>query len=128
MNITILDDTISSIPYISQVSSTSSIADQFTMDTLQNIYVVAIDNEEPAIATTAVQLLQDKQKCVRSSSVMTTIDWQRPYVITYFEEHRALFDQGCPILEPDLHHHEVFSTNNPDKPSNFGHGNWLLCS
>ena len=32
MNITILDDTIFSIPYISQVPSTSPISDQFTMD------------------------------------------------------------------------------------------------
>ena len=62
MNITILNDTISYILYISQLPSMSPIADKFTMDSRRNIYVVAIDNEDPLIASSAVQLLRDKQK------------------------------------------------------------------
>ena len=64
MNITMLDYTISSIPYISQVPSTSPISDKFPMDNWRNIYVVAIYNEDPAPATTDVQLLQDKQNVI----------------------------------------------------------------
>ena len=49
MNITILDDTIFSIAYISQVTSASPISDQFPMDILQNIYVVEVDNGDPSL-------------------------------------------------------------------------------
>ena len=45
MNINILDGTISSIPYISQIPSTIPIADQFPMNNHRKIYLVAIDNE-----------------------------------------------------------------------------------
>ena len=43
-NITILYDSISSIPYISQVPSSYPISDQFPMSTHCNIYMIAIDN------------------------------------------------------------------------------------
>ena len=61
MNITIIDDPISYIPYISQVPSISPIADQFPMDSYRNIYVVAIDNEDISPASSSVQLLRYKK-------------------------------------------------------------------
>ena len=33
------------------------------MDTRRNIYVLSIDNEEPSIAATAVQILWEKTMC-----------------------------------------------------------------
>ena len=42
MNTAIIYDPIYYIPYISQLSSTPLIAYKFSMDTLQNIYVVSI--------------------------------------------------------------------------------------
>ena len=59
-NMHILDDTISSISYISQVTSTPTISDQFSMDTRRNIYVVSIDNYDPDLDTKPVQILQGK--------------------------------------------------------------------
>ena len=58
MNITILDVPISNIPYISKVTSTSTIADQFPMDTDRNIYMVSVDNEDSSLGSYAVKLLQ----------------------------------------------------------------------
>ena len=110
MNITILNDHISSIPYISQVPSTSPTAKKIHINTYRNIYVVSIENEDPSLTTTVIQLLQDKQKCARSSLVLITLAWRRLSALTSLEEQRALFDQSRPILEPTFHHHEVFST------------------
>ena len=45
IDITILGYTIFSIPYISQVPPTSPMSEIFPIDTLQNIYIVAIDYE-----------------------------------------------------------------------------------
>ena len=61
MNITILDDPISSSSYISQLSSTAPISYQFPVDICRNIYVLSIDNEDPALTTTDVQILCEKQ-------------------------------------------------------------------
>ena len=61
MNVTILDYPISCIPYIYKVPSTSLIEDKFTMDSHRNIYAVVIDNEETSLASSAIQLLQDKK-------------------------------------------------------------------
>ena len=51
---------------------------------------------------------------------MITLSRWHPYTLTSLEEHRALFGQGRPLLEPAIHPHEVFTTTTPDKPSNFG--------
>ena len=48
-----------------------------------------------------------------------TLVWSHPYALTSLEEHRAFFDQGRPLLEPTIHHHEVFSTITPEKHSIF---------
>ena len=58
MNITILDVPISNIPYISKVTSTSTIADQFPVDTDRYIYMVSIDNEDSLLGSYAVKLLR----------------------------------------------------------------------
>ena len=77
-------------------------------------------NHEPSVASTAVQLIRDKQKRARSSSVTNTLARRHLSIITSLEENRAFFDQGRPLLEPEIHHHEFLSTTTPDKPSNFG--------
>ena len=77
-------------------------------------------NHEPSVASTAVQLIRDKKKRARSSSVTITLACIHPSTLTSLEENRAFFDQGRPLLEPDTHYHEVFSTTTPDKTSNFG--------
>ena len=105
MNIIILDDHISYIPYIFQVPSTSPISDQFTMNTCRNSYVVAIDNEYPSLAYSSVQLLCDKQKRSRSSSVRLTLDRSHLSTLTSLEEHCTFFDQCGPLLEPTICHH-----------------------
>ena len=120
MNITILDYTIFSIPYISQKTSTSLITDQFLLDTRQNIYVVAIVSEDNSFASTDVQVDWGKQKHARSSSVTLTLSQRHPSALISFEEHQDLFDQVRPLLEPTFHHHEVLSNGDPEKPSNFG--------
>ena len=86
------------------------------MDTCQNIYVVSIDVEEPSLASTSVQLLQDKQKLARSSSIILAHAWRYSSALTSLEENRALFDQGHPLLEPIMHHYEVFSAKTPENP------------
>ena len=60
MNITISDDSIFSIPYIYQVPSKYHISEQFPMENYRKIYVLDIDNEEPSLASTDVQLIWDK--------------------------------------------------------------------
>ena len=57
INITLLNEPISYILYISPVPSTSPISDQFSMENRCIIYVVAIENEDPALATTAIQII-----------------------------------------------------------------------
>ena len=106
---TIFDYHVSSIPYISQLSSMPPIAGQFPMGTFPNNYVLAIDNEENDLTTTAVQLICDKQKRAKSSSVTITLAWRRPSALTSIEEYHAFFDQVQTLLEPVIHHHEVFS-------------------
>ena len=51
---------------------------------------------------------------------MITLAQQLTSAIASLEEHCAFFDQGCTILEPALHLHEVLSTTTPEKISNFG--------
>ena len=81
--------------------------------------MVAIDNEDPSLAFSAVQLLQDKNKSI-SSSVMLTLYRAHSSAIISLEEHCAFFDQGRPLKEPTIRHHEFFPTIIPEKPSNFG--------
>ena len=83
---------------IYQAPTTSPIANQFPMDDHENIYVVSIDNEDPSLASTAIQLLPDKQKRYRSSSVMLTLSERHPYKLTTLEEHFALFEQWYTLL------------------------------
>ena len=85
MNTTILDDPISYITYIFKVPSMSPIADQFTMDAHRNIYMLVIDNKEPLLASTAVQLLWYKQKRARYSYVLLTLAHRHPSLINYLE-------------------------------------------
>ena len=66
------------------------------MDTRRKIYVVAIDYNDPSLASTDVQLIQDKQKRSRYSSVIITLAQRHPSAITSIEEHHALFNQGLP--------------------------------
>ena len=99
------------------------------------IYMLAIDNEEPALSITALQILWDKQqRGISSSGKITPYRW-RPSVITSLEGHCALFDQGRHILEPSIHHQKFFSTTSHVEPSNFGQAlkgpkcfNWIKCS
>ena len=42
------------------------------------------------------------------SSMMLTLAWRHPYALTSLEKHRSLFDQCRPLLEPTVHHHDVF--------------------
>ena len=98
MNIKILDDTIFYIPYISQVISIPPISDQFPINTHRNIYVLSIDNEDPSLASTDVQLIQDKQKCTISFSVTLTLNPRHKSALPSFEEHLSLFDQVRPPI------------------------------
>ena len=129
MNIAVLDYPISYIPYTSQVPSTSPIYDQFPMYTHRTIYVVSIDNEEIALSRTAVHLIRDKQKRAGSSSAKVTLAQKRPSALTSLDKHHALFDQSYFILDHVIHCHEVYSTDTPLEPSNFGQAikgtNWV---
>ena len=132
MNINLLDEPIYSTPYISHVPLTSPTTDQFHIDTWCSIYVVAIDNKDHILAATAIQLLRDKQKRARYFSVKITLDRLRPCDITPLKEHRTFFGQGCTILAPAIHHHEVLFTITLVEPSNFiqvlkgpGQVNWI---
>ena len=98
MNIKNLDYLIFSIPYISQVISIPPISDQFPINTHRNIYVLSIDNEDPSLASTDVQLLQDKQKCTIYFSVTITLDPIYTSALTSLEEHLSLFDQVRPPI------------------------------
>ena len=48
-----------------------------------------------------------------------TLDQYYLSSLTTLEEHRNLFNQGHPILEPEIWHHEVFSTTTPLEHTNF---------
>ena len=85
MNITIIDDPISYISYISQVSSTSPIADQFTVDAFRNIYVLSVYNKEPSLASTDAQLIQYRKEKSRLSYVMLTLACRPTYVLASLE-------------------------------------------
>ena len=55
------------------------------MDTRCNIYVVSIDNDNPAISEITVQLLRQEQKFVRYSSAKITLYQQHICPLTYPE-------------------------------------------
>ena len=95
-------------------------ADKFPMDALRNIYIVSLNNDDTSLASTAVQLIRDKQKRAISSSVILTLAQRHPYALTSLEKIRAIFEQGRFLLEPTIRYHEVFYTIIPEKPSNFG--------
>ena len=82
--------------------------------------MVAIENDEPYLASTSVQIIWGKQKRAISSSVTISFDQKHPSVLNSLEEHRVFFGQCRPFLDPTIHHHEVFSTTTPEKPSKFG--------
>ena len=82
--------------------------------------MVAIDNEDPSLESSAVQLLRGKQKWAIPSSVMLNLFRRHPYVLTSLEKQRDFFDQDRTLLEPSTRNYEVFSTITPEKPSNFG--------
>ena len=90
-NITILDDSISSIHCISQLPSMSLISDQFPMDNHQNIYILPIEYEEHPLASSSIQIIQVKQKIARYSSVMLTLVQRHSSALTFLEEHRIFF-------------------------------------
>ena len=85
INITIIENPISYITYISQVPSTSPIAYQFPMNTHRNIYLVSIYNEDPSLASSSLQLIWDKQKQAISASVVITLARKNPYALTSLE-------------------------------------------
>ena len=89
------------------------------MNTCHNIYVLAIDNKELAITTTAVQLTRYKQKRSRSSSVTTSLARQHPSALAYLEKYGAFLYQSRTILEPSNHHHQLLSTTTTWKYSSF---------
>ena len=67
--------------------------------------------------------------------MILTLARRYPSALTYLEEHHALFDQVCPLLEPNIRHNEAFFTITYEKPSNFGQAlkgpdqvNWIKCS
>ena len=41
--------------------------------------------------------------------MILTLARRYPSALTYLEEHHALFDQVCPLLEPNIRHNEAFS-------------------
>ena len=90
------------------------------MDISRDIYVASIDNEEPALSETAVQILQNRQKITTAFSANITFSQQHNSSLTYLKEHHAFFDQGRPILDPSSHHHEVFPTTTLEEPNDFG--------
>ena len=120
MNITILDFPISNIPYIFKVPSTSLIIDQFPMDSYRNIYMISLENEDSSLESYAIKIIRRRKKLAGSSSVTLTLDWRHPSAITSFDKHHALLVQSHLLLETNIHHHEVFSTITPEKPSKFG--------
>ena len=50
---------------------------------------------------------------------MISLERKHPSDLTSLEEHHAFSDQGCPLLEHNICHYEVFSDITPEKPSNF---------
>ena len=63
------------------------------MDARINLYVLAIDNEDPSLESTDVQIIQDRKRLARSSSKMLALARMHPSVLTPLEEHRSFFDQ-----------------------------------
>ena len=89
------------------------------MDFHRNFCVVYIDNEDNSLQYYASQILRDKQKRSRSSSLTLTLDWRHSYTLNSLEEHRAFFDQYRLLLEPTFCQHEVLPTITTEEPSNF---------
>ena len=90
--------------------------DKFPMDNFWNIYVASIENIEPSIASSSIQLIWDKQKRARSSSAMPNLARRHPYALKSLEVHRALFDKCRLLLDTTTYHNKVLSTIKSDKP------------
>ena len=59
------------------------------MDNFRNTYGLAIGNDEPSLAATAVKLLQEKQKHDQSSSININLSQWYPSAITPLKEHHT---------------------------------------
>ena len=80
-------------------------------------------------------MLRDKQKRSTSFYVILTLYRRHPTELTALEEQHYFFDKGRPFSDPTTHHHELFSTTTPDKPSNVFQAlkvtdqvNWIKCA
>ena len=120
MNITVLDNPIFNIPCVPSVPISSPVADQFPIDACKDVHIMAVNSQEPALVTSAVQLLKEHQKHARTSPDHLALARCRPSAITSLQEHHAFFDQDQPLIQPTMTNHKVFSTVKLDEPTNFG--------
>ena len=107
-------------PYITLVPFSSPLSDQFPADHRGNLYIVAIGNEEPATAQSAVNMLKAKQHRARTAKLHMTLAIHVPSSLTTLDEHRAFMDQARPLIQPSINRHEVFSLTKPTVPPHFG--------
>ena len=79
---------------------------------------VAINNNKHALVETYVQLLKENIKYTTTSAIKITLSRLLPSPLTTLEEHIAFFEQDRPIIDPAIHHHEVFYATTPVEPTN----------
>ena len=114
IGITITDDEHFNIPIIDSVTPGSSIALQLPREARKHCWLLAINEHEPIMAASAIELLQRLQSST-PTTVQLTLHRRELSSYTNLDETRRQFDQIRPIISPI-----VFKPNKPQTPSNVG--------
>ena len=89
------------------------------MDNLQDVYIIAIYNNQPPLLGKSIQILIYNQKVSTISKINPALSRIHPSSFNPLEDHISLFDQVRTIIYPTIHHHKVLSVNTTLEPANF---------
>jgi hypothetical protein len=98
LSIAIHDDIDTNVPYIDTIPPSSPLYDQITPSHHRNAEIISINTEEPILATTAKQLLDDLRRPVASTPVTITLARRATSSRTDLEESRSYHDQLGPFI------------------------------
>lgn len=107
LQIMVCDDLVHDLPYIEEIPLLSPLHDQVPTQAQQNIFIVVIDNEEPILAKTASDLLQQAHAPKSSTTIKLVFAPRLALVTTDLEMHHAFFDMGRLIYQPLINIYEI---------------------
>ena len=116
-----MDDEDFTIPNITDTIPNLTAGHQLPSQAKQNVWIVAINEEEPITAQGVIDELNLHQTPRGKSKIEISLCRRKSYQITYLEEIRSRFDQVRPVVS----HLEVCLPKKPPTPILFGVGGFF---